>query len=99
MADVVEQRERLKRARTCAVDAVDSAQALRQRQDAQRVLKARVDCAWKDEVVDTQLLAFAQLLEVRMVDDRQKLPDINGRSGWNADGFHGDYYLLISIPD
>ena len=53
------------------------------------MLEARMDCTWKYEVVNSQLLALAQLLKMRIVDDRQKRLNVNGRCRWNADGFHG----------
>jgi len=90
MAEVVQKRKGLQVPGVVVIQPVDANQALRQRQGADRVLKARMHGAGKDEVVDPELAPFPQGLKGRGVNQRRQVGNVNRGSAGNADRFlHG----------
>ena len=45
-----------------------------------------MDGSWKDQIIESQLLAAAQTLKVRMFDNREEVRDIDRRRCGDADG-------------
>lgn len=88
VADIMEQGECLEQFIIVVVEILDAADSLHQRQDADGVLESGMDRAREHDVVDAQLLAFAEFLETWMVHDGQELLDIDWWCCRDADGFH-----------
>ena len=94
MANVMEEGEGLQKARFVCRKPLDSAEALRQSQNADGVFKSCMDGPWKDQVVDSQLPATAQTLEVRMFHDWKEIRYVRRRCRGNADGLSGNHVAM-----
>ena len=88
VADVMEKREDLEMPGRLCVQPLQLRGKARAPQDSDRMLEPGVPGAWEDDVVEAKLLATAQALEERMLDNRQKVADFDRTYAWYADSFH-----------
>ena len=87
MPEIMQQRKSLQMSLSFPAERMEAAESLGQGEDTQGMFEARMQCTGEDQFIDTKLLAIPQPLKVGMVDQRQKIRDIDGRSSRNADGF------------